>query len=75
MGVIGIHRFFTGIRFPIENGYILLTKSGGFSPNFAGSGAVVEAAGLLHTGVISGIAFELRFQPNSMPVQKISAEQ
>jgi hypothetical protein len=68
VGVHGIRQFFTGIKFPVQNGYMYLTKGGGYSPHFTGSGAVTEAAGLLYNGTVSGIAFELRFQPNNIPI-------
>jgi hypothetical protein len=68
IGVHGVRRFFTGIRFPIQNGYMFLTKGGGYSPLFTGSGTIPEAAGLLYNGTVSGIAFELRFQPDNIPI-------
>lgn len=68
VGVHGVRHFFTGIRFPIQNGYMFLTKGGGYSPLFTGSGAIPEAASLLYNGTVSGIAFELRFQPDNIPI-------
>jgi hypothetical protein len=64
VGINGMSQFFTGVRFPIQNGYMFLMKGGGYSSRFSGSGAVPEGAGLLYNGVVAGIAFELRFLPN-----------
>ncbi|MEF3074461.1 hypothetical protein V2P20_05435 [Methylobacter sp. Wu1] len=74
VGVYGIRQFLTGIRFPVERGYMFLTKGGGFDSDFTGSGAITEAAGLLFNGTVSGIAFELRFQPTNVPVREVSAK-
>jgi hypothetical protein len=74
VGVYGIRQFLTGIRFPVKSGYMFLTQGGGFNRRFAGSGAITEAAGLLFNGMVSGIAFELRFQPTNVPVREISVE-
>jgi len=63
VGILGIRKFFSGIRFPIQNGYMYLRKGGGFNPKFSGSGAIPEAASLLHRGIVCGIAFELWFSP------------
>ncbi|WP_133512773.1 hypothetical protein [Candidatus Thiosymbion oneisti] len=63
VGILGIRQFFSGIRFPIQNGYMYLRKGGGFNSKFGGSGAIPEAAGLLHRGIVHGIAFELWFSP------------
>lgn len=67
VGMNGFRQFFTGIRFPVQNGYMYLTKGGGYSPHFGGSGAVREGAALLHVGVVAGIPFELRFEPGAPP--------
>ncbi len=75
VGVNGIRQFFTGIRFPVQNGYMYLTKGGGYSTHFAGSGAITETAGLLYNGIVSGIAFELRFQPSNTPVRETPSKQ
>ena len=70
VGVNGFRQFFTGIRFPIQNGYMYLTRGGGYSSSFAGSGAIPEAASLIYNGTVAGIAFELRFQANNTPVRE-----
>jgi hypothetical protein len=74
VGVHGFRQFFTGIRFPVKSGYMFLTKGGGFDPYFTGKGAITEATGLLFHGMVSGIAFELRFQPTNVPVREIAVK-
>lgn len=69
VSVNGVRQFFVGIRFPIKNGYMYLRKGGGFAEDFTGSGALIEAGSLLYNGVVSGIAFELWFQPDNIPVR------
>lgn len=62
VGVNGFRQFFTGIRFPVENGYVYLTRGGGYSAVMRGHGIVPEAASLVATGTAAGIAFDLYFQ-------------
>jgi len=66
VGVNGFRQFFTGLRFPIQSGYMYLRQGGGYSPSFAGGGLVPEAASLVWNGVVDGIAFELWCQPNAL---------
>jgi hypothetical protein len=61
VGVNGFRQLLSGIRFPVSNGYVYLAKSGGYSAAFAGAGLAPEAAGLLYTGVVAGLAVEVRF--------------
>lgn len=63
VGVQGFAKFFEGIRFPVEQGYMYLWRGGGYRAAFQGAGAIPEAAALIWTGVVAGIAFELRFEP------------
>jgi hypothetical protein len=70
VGVNGFRQFFTGIRFPVGNGYMYLTRPGGFDPDLAGVGLVPEAAALIYTGVVSGIAVELRFVAQPPPARE-----
>jgi hypothetical protein len=70
VGVNGFRQFFTGIRFPVGNGYMYLTRPGGFDPDLAGMGVVPEAAALIYTGVVSGIAVELRFVAQPPPARE-----
>jgi hypothetical protein len=46
-----------------------LTRGGGYHTNFTGFGAVPEGAALLYHGVVSGIAYELRFRPGPAPAE------
>jgi hypothetical protein len=64
VGVTGFRNFFTGVRFPVSQGYMYLTKGGGYNPTFLGSGLIPESAALLYNGVVGGIAFELWFEPS-----------
>lgn len=61
VGVRGFRQFFTGIRFPVKSGYVYLTKSGGYSPHMAGGGLIPEGAGLLASGMVAGMQFNLWF--------------
>ncbi|HEU5134304.1 MAG TPA: hypothetical protein VFU13_04090 [Steroidobacteraceae bacterium] len=65
VGVNGFRNFFTGIRFPVQQGYMYLTKGGGYNPTFQGSGFIPEGAALLYNAVVGGIAFELWFEPSN----------
>ncbi|MCG5054494.1 MAG: hypothetical protein KA712_16135 [Myxococcales bacterium] len=62
VGAIGFRNFFTGLRFPVANGYVYLKAGGGFDAAFKGHGVLRELGSLVHTGVISEIAYELRFE-------------
>lgn len=63
VGVQGFTKLFEGIRFPVQNGYMFLLRGGGRVPAYGGAGALPEGAALLWTGLVAGIAFELRFEP------------
>lgn len=69
VGVTGFSKFFRGIRFPIENGYMYLMRRGGYNPAFGGHGLVKEAAALVYVGVVVGIPFEVRFEHTLSSVQ------
>ena len=62
VGVIGMRRFFVGIRFPVSNGYVFLTRGGGYNTHMAGRGVVPEGAALITTGIASGMTFNLYFK-------------
>lgn len=47
VGVQGFAKSFEGIRFPIQNGYMFLTRAGGRLPGYGGAGALTEGAALL----------------------------
>jgi hypothetical protein len=59
VGVNGFRQLFAGLRFPIRGGYMYLKQGGGYSPHFAGSGAIPEGAALIYKGVVAGIAIEI----------------
>ena len=63
VGVNGFKQLFTGLKFPVGNGYMFLRQGGGFDPAFTGFGAATEAAGLLYNGVVAGVSVQLWFQP------------
>jgi hypothetical protein len=69
VGVNGFRQFFRGIRFPVGNGYMYLTRPGGYDAGLGGAGLVPEAAALIYNGMVAGIAMELRFLPQPPPVQ------
>lgn len=63
VGVNGIRSFFVGIRFPVKNGYVYLTRGGGFNPQMTGGGLVPEGAALIAAGSIAGLSMKLWFSP------------
>jgi len=65
VGVNGFREFFVGVRFPVRQGYMFFMRGGGFEPYFEGARLVPEAAALIYTGTVSGIAMQLRFLPTS----------
>ena len=66
----GFQRSFVGIRFPAGNEYVYLTRGGGFSSQYKGFGLIPEAAALIYTCVVSGIAFEIRKLSQVPPVRE-----
>lgn len=68
VGVRGVTEFLEGVRFPVANGYVYLTRTGGYNPQLAGSGVFPEAAALLHQGVVAGIALEVKYQAGPAPI-------
>jgi hypothetical protein len=66
VGVNGFRGFFDGVKFPIKNGYLYLTKAGGFNPRFKGEGLVREGAALLRIGSTCGLSFQLWFEPTNV---------
>lgn len=59
LGVNGIRSFFVGIRFPVKNGYVYLTRGGGFDALMTGAGIVPEGAALIASGTLAGLAMNL----------------
>lgn len=69
VGVQGFRKFFVGIRFPVENGYLYLMRPG-TDPrvgNWGGRGIVPEGAGLLATITAAGMNFQLWFKSGTSP--------
>ncbi len=62
VGVYGFDRAFEGMRFPVENGYVSVTKGGGYSPAMAGKGIRPEGASLVAAGVVQGFGFQVWFK-------------
>ena len=67
VGANGFRQSFRGLRFPLQNGYMYLSRAGGFDPIFEGQGLLREAGALLYTGTVTGMVFELRFVNGSPP--------
>lgn len=65
VGVNGFKELFVGLRFPVLQEYMYLTRGGGYSRHFQGSGAIPEVAALVYNGMVSGIAFEIWTAPIS----------
>jgi hypothetical protein len=66
VGVLGFNKFFVGVRFPVQNGYMFLTRGGGLGK---GSGLVPEAAALIQTGIVAGISINLYFVADTPPAR------
>jgi hypothetical protein len=62
VGVNGFAKLFVGIRFPVTNGYVYLTRSGGYSRVMAGRGLVQEGSSLLATATVNSMAFQIWFK-------------
>lgn len=67
VGVLGFRKFFVGVRFPIDNGYLFLTQGGGYASAFTGAGLVPEAAALVYTGMVAGVPYSIFFLPTVPP--------
>jgi hypothetical protein len=67
IGVNGFSKLFVGIRFPVTNGYVYLTRSGGYSRVMAGRGLLQEGSSLLATGVVNSMVFQIRFKSGKLP--------
>jgi len=74
IGVFGLKQLHIGIRFPVANGYVYLTRAGGqMSSRHAGHGLLPETAALIHQCLVSGVAFSIYFRPGhsaNLPEQK-----
>lgn len=69
VGRVGWARAFEGLSFPVKNGYMFLVRSGGHSAGMGGKGLSIEGAGLVASGEVVGMRFELWFkrQAGRMP--------
>jgi hypothetical protein len=65
VGVQGFRHFFEGVRFPLRNRYMYFVKGGGYRSSWLGEGLLREAAGLVHSGVVLGFAYDLYLTPPS----------
>jgi hypothetical protein len=61
VGVSGTRSLFVGVRFPVQYGYVYLTRGGGFNPLMSGKGIVPEGAALLSTGIMAGSTANICF--------------
>lgn len=67
VGRAGFARVFEGIGFPVRNGYVYLTRGGGYNPLMKGSGLLPEFASLIGAGTAHGYAYQLWFAPGERP--------
>jgi len=65
VGVNGFRHFFEGVRFPLRYRYGYFLKGGGYQSWMLGEGVLREAAGLVHSGVVLGFAYDLYLTPPS----------
>jgi len=59
VGVQGFRHFFEGVRFPLRSQYMYFLKGGGYETRMLGEGLLREGAGLVHSGVVLGFAYNL----------------
>lgn len=58
--VHGVREFLTGIRFPVNKGYVFLLRHGDSQGVYGGAGLVTEISGLLVGGLeIAGLRFDI----------------
>ncbi len=67
IGAQNMSALFLGLRFPVENGYVFLTRAGGFGPAMGGAGLLPEGAALIGSGLVGSLAFELYFHRDAGP--------
>lgn len=66
VGVNGLRQTFLGVKFPVANGYVYLTRGGGYDVLMHGKGLVPEGAALLGIGTVAGMAFKLYFKAGAV---------
>jgi hypothetical protein len=59
VGTNGFTKFFVGVKFPVQNGYLYLMRAGGYG---RGGGLVPEGAGLIASGTVMGFAYQILFK-------------
>jgi hypothetical protein len=59
VGVNGFRKVWAGIRFPVKEGYVYWIRRGGAETWMEGNGLLREIAGLLATGSVMGIDYEI----------------
>ncbi len=62
IGVSGLSNALEGVRFPVFEGYVSLTRGGGFSSVMSGSGVVREGGALISIASAAGMTFRIWFQ-------------
>jgi hypothetical protein len=68
VGVNGMRQFFTGINFPVKNGYVFLMKAGDAGGDFRGAGVLPETVALLVSGlIVHGVGFSVWFSTQPPP--------
>lgn len=68
--VKGVREFMTGIRFPVQEGYVFILRRGDSSGFFGGAGVVTEISGLLVGGLeIAGIHLDIYIKERKETLQ------
>jgi len=62
VGVNGLSKIVVGLKFPVANGYVYLTRAGGYSRAMGGAGLVPEGAALLGTATVPGFTYNIWFR-------------
>ena len=61
VGVNGLRKMMVGIRFPVANGYVYMTKGGGYMAFMKGKGVVPEFAALIYVTMVGSLSIEMYF--------------
>ncbi len=67
VGRWGFSKVFVGLKFPVKYGYVYIMKAGGYNRGMRGGGLLPEGAGLIASGFIQTMAFELWFKSDINP--------
>lgn len=75
-GVNGWRQLFRHVRFPVRERYVYWTRAGSDPAlaNWGGRGVIPEAAGLIATGTMLGVAVEIWFKPGPAPALPADAQ-